>query len=101
MYARGVATAVAGIDSPWGEVNVPVACGGVVVQPGDIVVADDDGIVVVPPDEAAEIAAATRELLARHEAAQPTLLRGEVTSLAEITERFVAAGLTTVSKEPV
>ncbi|CAG4894116.1 ribonuclease activity regulator RraA [Paraburkholderia gardini] len=30
------------------DVNVPIACGGVAVYPGDIVVADVDGVVIVP-----------------------------------------------------
>jgi regulator of RNase E activity RraA len=36
-------------------VNVPIACGGVLVMPGDIIVADDDGIVVVPIKLAPEL----------------------------------------------
>jgi 4-hydroxy-4-methyl-2-oxoglutarate aldolase len=31
-----------------GEINVPVSCGGVVVQPGDLVVGDAEGVAVVP-----------------------------------------------------
>jgi regulator of RNase E activity RraA len=36
-------------------VNVPVACGGVLVMPGDIIIADDDGAVVVPVKLASEL----------------------------------------------
>ena len=45
------ATAVAPWSGPKAgpcEVNVPVACGGVVVQPGDVVSASKEGVVVVP-----------------------------------------------------
>src|SRR5918997_5060226 len=39
-------------DGP-GELNVPVSCGGQVVQPGDILIGDGDGVVVVPREDAA------------------------------------------------
>jgi len=38
-----------------GEVNVPIACGGVSVNPGDIIVGDPDGIIVIPRRDAEDI----------------------------------------------
>jgi regulator of RNase E activity RraA len=45
---------------PWGY-HVPVAVGGVLVLPGDIIVADDDGAVVVPIGKAHEVLEASLE----------------------------------------
>ena len=38
-----------------GEVNVPIACGGINVNPGDIILADADGVIVIPRLDAADI----------------------------------------------
>ncbi|MGB7296268.1 MAG: hypothetical protein WBC70_11820 [Candidatus Aminicenantales bacterium] len=45
------------------SVNRPVAIGGVLVRPGDVVVADGDGVVVVPRAEAAAVAGYAREVM--------------------------------------
>lgn len=59
VYARGVQPNGPYKNGP-GEINVPVAVGGQVICPGDILVGDADGIVVIKPEDAAELAAASR-----------------------------------------
>lgn len=54
MYARGT-TPTGPLHRGPGEINFPVACGGVVVNPGDVIVADEAGIVVVPQQVAHEL----------------------------------------------
>ena len=51
-----------------GEVNVPVACGGVSVMPGDIIVADRDGVIVIPRKDAAEVLVKARAFHEKDEA---------------------------------
>jgi RraA family protein len=51
-----------------GEVGYPVACGRVVVNPGDVVLGDDDGVVVVPRESASAVLKAAQECLRRESA---------------------------------
>jgi len=54
VYARGVNHRGPYKNGP-GEINVPVCIGGMVVQPGDIIVGDQDGLLAFPASEAAAI----------------------------------------------
>src|SRR5580765_6024563 len=51
VYARGVTHRGPYKDGP-GEINVPISVGGMVVNPGDIVVGDQDGLMAFAPDDA-------------------------------------------------
>lgn len=55
------------------SVNRPVAIGGVLVCPGDIIVADRDGVVVVPRHAASKVAAYARDILDKDKAARKNL----------------------------
>jgi RraA family protein len=58
VWARGVTPSGPYKDGP-GEIGTPIACGGQVVMPGDLIMADEDGVVVLPlADAEAAIAAA-------------------------------------------
>ena len=53
--------------------DVPVSVGGVLVQPGDVVVADGDGVIVVPKGLAREVARHARRELTQDKAARRRL----------------------------
>jgi regulator of RNase E activity RraA len=63
-HSRAVSIGSCDKDGP-GEINVPIACGGTVVMPGDIVVGDCDGVAVVPREEAAQVLELVHELMER------------------------------------
>jgi regulator of RNase E activity RraA len=83
IFCRGIAANAPPMQGP-GEVNVPIACGGVVVNPGDIVVADEEGVVVVPQEAAEEIVRRARDQQERYAKLGPVLRRGEVTNIENI-----------------
>lgn len=61
VFACGVTPAGPYKNGP-GRLDVPVAIGGVVVHPGDIIVADADGVVVVPSETAEATLLAAEEI---------------------------------------
>ncbi|MEZ5830948.1 MAG: RraA family protein [Dongiaceae bacterium] len=54
VFAAGVTHRGPYKDGP-GEINVPVALDGMVIEPGDLMLGDDDGLLCVPFDRAAKI----------------------------------------------
>ena len=54
VFSGGVSI-VGTVKESLGRINHPVSAGGVIVNPGDIILGDDDGVVVVPLAQAGEI----------------------------------------------
>ena len=60
VFARGV-TPIGPLHRGPGETNPPISAGGIVVQPGDVIVGDLNGVVVAPRDIAGELLRRLRE----------------------------------------
>ena len=54
VFARGT-TPIGPLHRGPGEINYPICCGGVVVNPGDLIVGDAMGVVVIPQGIAEEL----------------------------------------------
>jgi regulator of RNase E activity RraA len=68
VFARGVNPAGPTKTGP-GTVGVPVACGNVVCNPGDVIIGDRDGIIVISRDDLVPYA----ERIVEQEAFESTL----------------------------
>jgi 4-hydroxy-4-methyl-2-oxoglutarate aldolase len=77
VWSHAVAASGTVKASP-GWVNIPISCGGVVVNPGDAVVADDDGVVVVERADAAEVLGLARARARNEELVRPRFAAGEL-----------------------
>ncbi len=59
VFAAGVTHRGPYKDGP-GEINVPIAIDGMVIEPGDLVIGDGDGVLCVPIGEAEQLLAAAQ-----------------------------------------
>lgn len=69
VYARGVNHRGPYKDGP-GEINVPITVGGMVVNPGDVIVGDQDGLLAFPPGLAASV---IEKAMAQHQKEEATM----------------------------
>ena len=77
VYACGITHRGPYKNGP-GEINAPIALGGMVVHPGDIIVGDADGVVAVPLAHAAEVLALAKAQLARETATLKAIAKGKI-----------------------
>jgi len=74
----------AGEPKGFGEINVPVAVGGLEVAPGDYIVGDDSGLVRVPRAKLAEIANRSMDCLEKENRIREEIREGS--TLSSVTE---------------
>ena len=60
IFAAGVTHRGSYKNGP-GEINVPIAIDGMVIEPGDLIIGDDDGVLCVPFDHVQSVLAAARK----------------------------------------
>lgn len=87
VYARGLIPAGTEKNGP-GQINFPIACGGVAVLPGYLAVADANGILCFPPEDAKEIIRGAKNKLQREahalqEIQEGHLLKADIDSILQ------------------
>ena len=60
-----------------GAINLPVVCGGAIVEPGDVIVADGDGVISIPPDRLVDTLKNARVRAEREKKIRDAIAAGE------------------------
>ena len=76
-----------------GRINWPVSCGGVAINPGDLVIADGDGVVVVEREKAAALLPLADKKVADERKRIADILAGRNLRPGWLDESLRAAGL--------
>lgn len=76
VWAKSISSKTSSVEKI-GGINVPAVCGGVLVNPGDIIVADDDGVVVVPVEQAEDVLKKAQKRADREKEIKELLLQGK------------------------
>ncbi|MNR42896.1 4-hydroxy-4-methyl-2-oxoglutarate aldolase [compost metagenome] len=61
-----------------GEINVPVSIGGMIINPGDIIVGDEDGLVAFSPENAEQVLFKAREHDAHEQQVKAEIATGAI-----------------------
>ena len=77
VWSRAI-SAKGAVKSTLGNVNLPVVCAGVAVDPGDVIVADDDGVVVVPLADAMRVSVLAQERVDKESVSRKRYENGEL-----------------------
>ena len=83
-------TVAAGNKNGGGQVNVPIAVGGVTVQPGDYIIGDIDGVIVVPQDDAERIVTAAEAKVIKDEAREQEAHKNGKESIIAYLDKVLA-----------
>jgi 5-oxopent-3-ene-1,2,5-tricarboxylate decarboxylase / 2-hydroxyhepta-2,4-diene-1,7-dioate isomerase len=87
IYSRGVTPVTFGELHVMADLNVPIACAGVLILPGDVLVGDPEGVIVIPQGVAAQVAEEGAEIERRD-----AFSRAKVEAGTPLTEAYPLSG---------
>ena len=87
VYSRGVTPVTFGEVHVMADLNVPVACAGVLIMPGDVLVGDPEGVIAIPQGVAAQVAEEGAEAERRD-----AFSRGKVEAGLPLAEAYPLSG---------